>query len=166
VKITKQKLQRIIREEKVRLRNEGTLYASRKRGSISGGAGRKSRANRLRRLKEQSTPPAGRTNMKVTKTQLRRIIKEEKTKLVEQGSRALENTRHSQGMYTDITEIDAVKAAIESLYTQTMNDAMEDLGDEEMANDESIGALILTVAEVFESLGLPEPGAALLRLLR
>jgi len=55
VKITKQKLQRIIREEKVRLRNEGTPYASRKRGSISGGAGRKSRANRLRRLKEEKT---------------------------------------------------------------------------------------------------------------
>jgi len=104
--------------------------------------------------------------MKVSKRQLRRIIREEKTKLVEQGSGALENTRRSQGMYSDITEIDAVKAAMESLYTQTMNDAMEDLGDEEMANDESIGALILTVAEVFESLGLPEPGAALLRLLR
>jgi hypothetical protein len=57
VKITKQKLQRIIREEKVRLRNEGSLSASRKRGSISGGAGRKSRANRLRRLKEQYSPP-------------------------------------------------------------------------------------------------------------
>ena len=65
MKITKQKLQRIIREEKARLRNEGTSYASRKTGSNSGGAGRKSRANRLRRLKEQSIPPAGMTGMEI-----------------------------------------------------------------------------------------------------
>ena len=61
MKITKQKLQRIIREEKARLRNEGSLSASRNSGSNSGGAGRKSRANRLRRFNEQSTPPAGMT---------------------------------------------------------------------------------------------------------
>ena len=63
MKISKTELQRIIREEKVRLRREDTLSASRNTGSISGGAGgRKSRANRLRRLlDEQSTPPAGMT---------------------------------------------------------------------------------------------------------
>ena len=57
MKVSKRELQRIIREEKVRLRREDTLSASRKTGSISGGAGKKSRANRLRRLKEQYPPP-------------------------------------------------------------------------------------------------------------
>ena len=62
MKVSKRELQRIIREEKVRLRREDTLSASRKTGSISGDAGKKSRANRLRRLlDEQSTPPAGMT---------------------------------------------------------------------------------------------------------
>jgi len=57
VKVSKRELQRIIREEKVRLRREETLSASRKSGSISGNAGKKSRSNRLRRLKEQYPPP-------------------------------------------------------------------------------------------------------------
>jgi hypothetical protein len=60
MKVSKLELQRIIREEKVRLRREDTLSASsasRKTGSISGGAGRKSRANRLRRLKEEYPSP-------------------------------------------------------------------------------------------------------------
>ncbi len=53
MKVSKRELQRIIREEKVRLRREGTLSASRKTDSISGDAGKKSRVNRLRRLKER-----------------------------------------------------------------------------------------------------------------
>ena len=62
MKVSKKELQRIIREEKVRLHNEESLSASRKTGSNSGGAGgRKSRANRLRRFDEQSTPAAGMT---------------------------------------------------------------------------------------------------------
>ena len=56
MKISKRELRRIIREEKVRLRREDSSSASRNSGSISGDAGRKSRANRLRRLKEQSAP--------------------------------------------------------------------------------------------------------------
>ena len=61
MKISRTELQRLIREEKVRLRREGLRSASRKTGSISGAAGKKSRANRLRRFDEQSTPPAGMT---------------------------------------------------------------------------------------------------------
>jgi len=61
MKLTREQLQRIIREEKVRLRREDLRSASRKTGSISGEAGKKSRANRLRRFDEQSTPAAGMT---------------------------------------------------------------------------------------------------------
>tara|TARA_B100001250_G_scaffold76127_1_gene62366 strand:+ start:340 stop:669 length:330 start_codon:yes stop_codon:yes gene_type:complete len=65
VKISRTELQRIIREEKVRLRREDLRSASRKTGSISGDAGRKTRANRLRRFDEQSTPAAGMTGMEI-----------------------------------------------------------------------------------------------------
>ena len=50
MKVSKRELQRIIREEKVRLRREDKRSASRKTGSSSGAAGKKSRANRLRRI--------------------------------------------------------------------------------------------------------------------
>ncbi len=59
MKISRKELQRVIREEKVRLRREDTRSASRKSGSNSGGAGKKSRANRLRRLDEQPTQHPG-----------------------------------------------------------------------------------------------------------
>ena len=52
MKVSKLDLQRLIREEKVRLRREDTSSASRKTGSISGNAGKKARANRLRRFNE------------------------------------------------------------------------------------------------------------------
>ena len=65
MKISRTELQRIIREEKARLRREDVRSASRKTGSISGGAGKKSRANRLRRFNEQSTPVAGMTGMEI-----------------------------------------------------------------------------------------------------
>jgi len=61
MKISRKELQRVIREEKARLRREDTRSASRKTKWVSGEAGKKSRANRLRRFDEQSTPPAGLT---------------------------------------------------------------------------------------------------------
>ena len=65
MKISRKELQRVIREEKARLRREDTRSASRKTKWVSGDAGKKSRANRLRRLDEQSTPAAGMTGMEI-----------------------------------------------------------------------------------------------------
>ncbi len=59
MKISREKLQRIIREEKARRRREDVRSASRKTKWVSGEAGKKSRANRLRRLDEQSTEYTG-----------------------------------------------------------------------------------------------------------
>ena len=52
MKITRKQLRRIIREEKARLRREDLRSESRKTGSLSGEAGKKTRANRLRRFDE------------------------------------------------------------------------------------------------------------------
>ena len=59
MKISRKELQRVIREEKARLRREDTRSASRKTKWVSGDAGKKSRANRLRRLDEQPTQYPG-----------------------------------------------------------------------------------------------------------
>ena len=58
MKISRKELQRVIREEKAR-RREDTRSASRKTKWVSGDAGKKSRANRLRRLDEQPTQYPG-----------------------------------------------------------------------------------------------------------
>ena len=65
MKVSRKELQRLIREEKARLRREDVRSASRKTKWVSGDAGKKSRANRLRRFDEQSTPPAGMTGMEI-----------------------------------------------------------------------------------------------------
>ena len=59
MKVSRKELQRIIREEKARLRREDVRSASRKTKWVSGDAGKKSRANRLRRLDEQPTQYPG-----------------------------------------------------------------------------------------------------------
>ena len=65
MKVSRKELQRVIREEKARLRREDKRSASRKTKWVSGDAGKKSRANRLRRFDEQSTPAAGMTGMEI-----------------------------------------------------------------------------------------------------
>ena len=52
MRLTRKQLRRIIREAEVRLRREDLLSASRKTKCVSGEAGKKSRANRLRRFDE------------------------------------------------------------------------------------------------------------------
>jgi len=52
VRLTRKQLRRIIREAEVRLRREDLSSASRKTKCVSGEAGKKSRANRLRRFDE------------------------------------------------------------------------------------------------------------------
>ena len=53
MRLTRKQLQRIIREAEVRLRREDLSSASRKTKCASGDAGKKSRANRLRRFDER-----------------------------------------------------------------------------------------------------------------
>ena len=52
MRLTRKQLRRIIREAEVRLRREDLSSASRKTKCVSGEAGKKSRANRLRRFDE------------------------------------------------------------------------------------------------------------------
>ena len=105
--------------------------------------------------------------MKITKRQLRQIIKEEKQKLLEGKPLAYpSNAERMQGTYSDITMMDAVTDAIQALLTQTDADAMEDLGDEEDASMASEAALTLTVAQAFQAMGMMAQYQALFSTLR
>ena len=75
MKITRRQLQRIIREEKARLRREDLSSASRKTKCASGEAGKKSRANRLRRFDERYSLQEKRMAPEVLKIVTRAIAK-------------------------------------------------------------------------------------------
>jgi len=103
--------------------------------------------------------------MKITKRQLRQIIKEEKQKLLED-QHGPSNAERMQGTYSDITMIDAVTDSIQALLAQTDADAFEDLGDEEDASMASEAALTLTVAQAFQAMGMMAQYQALFSTLR
>ena len=103
--------------------------------------------------------------MKITKNQLKRIIKEEKAKLLNENN-PIANAERMQGTYSDVSAIDAVENALSDLLAGTNQDAFEDLQDEDDADDASTAAVTLTVAQAFQSLGLMAQYEALIRTLR
>ena len=102
--------------------------------------------------------------MKITKRQLRRIIKEEKAALLKESP--ISNAERMQGTYSDTSMIDAVQSSISELLAQTDADAFDDLGDEEDASFASEAAITLTIAQTFQSLGMVAQYDALYRTLR
>jgi len=106
--------------------------------------------------------------MKITKRQLRRIIKEEKAELSEYGGAggAYANADKMQGTYSDISMIAAVTKSIQALSAQTEADAYDDLGDDEDASRSAMAAVVLTVAQAFEAEGYIAQYHALIKTLQ
>ena len=98
--------------------------------------------------------------MKITKRQLRRIIKEEKAKLVEN-----QNASRMQGMYSDVAAIDALHDAFDELLMGTTMSAQEDLGGDDEADEAAVSAVTLAVAHIFQASGLMAQYQALIRTL-
>ena len=103
--------------------------------------------------------------MKITKRQLKRIIKEEKAKLLNENN-PLANAQRMQGSYADTTAIDEIENAMSDLQAGVNADAFDDMGDEDDADDAAVAALTFTVAQTFQSLGMMAQYDALLRTLR
>jgi len=103
--------------------------------------------------------------MKITKRQLRKIINEEKQKLlVEMDQNA--NASRAMGLYANVSEIDAVENAIAELLQSVNQGAFEDMGDEDGADEASAAVVTLAVAQSFQGLGLFEQYQALMRTLK
>jgi len=90
--------------------------------------------------------------MKVTKRQLRRIIKEEKSRLLnEMNPRA--NAERSLSVYANVALVDGLKNSVSQLLEQIETDAFEDLEDERDAEAAAMNAALLTLAEAFGMAG-------------
>ena len=103
--------------------------------------------------------------MKITKRQLKRIIKEEKAKLLNENN-PMANAERMQGAYADTASIDALENAMSDLQAGVNADAFDDMGDEDDADDAAVAALTFTIAQTFQSLGMIAQYEALLRTLR
>jgi hypothetical protein len=99
--------------------------------------------------------------MRITKRQLKRIIKEEKAKLLE-----VSLAKRSQGLYSDVSSIDALHRAFDDLLVGTNEAAYGDLGDDWEADMASEAAVTLAVAEMFQSAGMIGQYQKLMETLR
>ena len=103
--------------------------------------------------------------MKITKRQLRKIINEEKQKLLVEMDQNT-NASRAMGLYANISEIDAVENAIAELLQSVNQSAFENMGDEDDADDAAAAVVTLAVAQSFQAMGLLEQYQALMRTLR
>lgn len=99
--------------------------------------------------------------MKITKRQLKKIIKEEKAKLLESRS-----ADRSLGMYADVAAVDALQRAFDDLLVGTETSAYEDLQDDLDASEASTEAVTLAIAHTFQAAGLIAQYQALMRTLK
>ena len=103
--------------------------------------------------------------MKITKRQLHRVIKEEKAKLLNENT-PVANAERAQGTYSDISAMDAVTNSLQALLDQTHDDAFNDLGDDADASWAAESAVILTVAQAFQEMGMMDQFHMLSKSLR
>ena len=83
--------------------------------------------------------------MKITKNQLRRIIKEEKQKLVTEQYSDTNNADRTLGIYASTSLLGRFEDAMHRLYEDIYKNALEDLEDSDEAMDLADEALLALV---------------------
>ena len=91
--------------------------------------------------------------MKITKRQLKRIIKEEKAKLLNE-TMAERNADRQQGSFANVNLVNSVINGIEALFEQVVNDASEELGDDQEGDIAAANVVTYTVIGAFKRIGL------------
>ena len=86
--------------------------------------------------------------MKITKNELRKIIKEEKSRLLNEMNPAA-NAERNLGLYANTALVDNLKQAIRQLLEQIETDAYEDMGDELDSEEAAEGVVLMIIAQAF-----------------
>ena len=103
--------------------------------------------------------------MKITKRQLRRIIKEEKAKLLKENP--LANAERALGGFANSGDVEIVTDGILDLLQGIEMGAIEEEGlENEEAEEFARNGVILAVAQAFQSAGLTDVYAVLTGLVR
>lgn len=103
--------------------------------------------------------------MKITKQQLRNIIKEEKQKLLVEMN-PMANAERSLSMYANVSKVDQVATSIIELLQNIETEAASDGLEEDEAEDMAIDAVLLAVANAFQSAGMVAEYNALYQMVQ
>lgn len=102
--------------------------------------------------------------MKITKRQLKRIIAEERQKLLNEMGPAA-GAERALGMYADMSDIDKLQSAFMDILQGVSMAAAEDGLDDDEAEEMAADAAILAVAQAFQAAGMVAEYDMLYRLL-
>ena len=91
--------------------------------------------------------------LEITEEEIRRIIKEEKAKMLKENT-PVRNAEYQQGSFANVNLVSAVTNGIEALFEQVVNDASEDLGDDQEGDIAAANVVTYTVIEAFQRIGL------------
>ena len=102
--------------------------------------------------------------MKITKRQLRRIIAEEKQKLLVEMN-PVANAERSLSMYANTVVVDQLKKAIGDLLENITAEAIEDELEEDEASALAAEAMVAAVSDAFMSVGMYDQAQGLIYML-
>ena len=103
--------------------------------------------------------------MKISKNELRKIIKEEKSRLLNEMNPQA-NAERNLGLYANTALVDNLKKAIQQLLEQIEKDAYEDMGDELDSEEAAEGVVAMVIAQAFDMAGYMRPARELRKLVR
>ena len=92
--------------------------------------------------------------MKITKRKLRKIIKEERRKLLTEMVAGAANAERSLGSYANAGTLDGITQSIINLLQEVEKGAISDGLEEDEAEDMAANAALLAVAQAFQSAGM------------
>lgn len=102
--------------------------------------------------------------MKITKRQLRKIIKEEKQKLLVEMN-PFADAKRSLGSYANTSTVSKLTDGIMDLLQEVEFGAVEDGLEDDEAEDMATAAALLAVAQAFQAAGLVREYDAIFRLI-
>lgn len=102
--------------------------------------------------------------MKITKRYLKRIIKEEKQKLLVEMN-PIANAERSLSMYANTSDVDKLQGALLNILQSVEMAAAEDGLEDDEAEEIAADAAIMAVANAFQSAGMIAEYEALYRII-
>ena len=84
---------------------------------------------------------------------IRKLVQEHKAKMLNENT-PMRNAEYQQSSFANMNLVSAVTNGIEALFEQVINDASEDLGDDEEGDIAAANVVTYTVIEAFQRIGL------------
>ena len=84
---------------------------------------------------------------------IRRLVQEHKAKMLNENT-PMRNAQYQQGSFANVNLVSAVTNGIEALFEQVVNDASEDLGDDQEGDYAAANVVTYTLIQALQRIGM------------